>query len=279
MELEFLKFLDVIRCVYTECEVTFSWNSGSILTNVHVHNPHFYERQRQINNGNIPRAPGDILCGGLCSYQSLRMHIILNIPGESLRNRRDNNYEKSAKIIKKINDWHRFVGHITNNDLFYTRQRIQNLNNNEQLRIEYIMGEKTREQLASTLLRNDGTRKKLVEILNLYELLSVIGIESFAFLVNANLKEKCETEILNIINNQYDDYLKLLDYCNKEFRIISTNYSCMVPQIKLNEKYPAHQQNDFNIISQKFTIKEVSTPSVEKIKKKNNNNEASCSYH
>jgi hypothetical protein len=248
----------------TECEVTFSWNTGLLLTNVHVHNPHFYDRQRQINNGNIPRAPGDVLCGGLCSYQTLRMHIILNIDG--------------LAITRKITDWHRFVGHITGIDLVHTRVRIQHLNNNEQLRIEYIMGEKTREQLATTLVRNDGTRKKLVELLNLYELLSVVGIESFAFLVNVNLKEKSKQEVLDIINNQYNDYLKLVDYCNREFRIISTNYSCIVPQIKLNEKYGVHQQNDFNMVSQRFTSKEIEIKN-EKVQVTNNNNEASCSYH
>ena len=106
------------------------------------------------------------------------MHIILNIDG--------------LAITRKITDWHRFVGHITGIDLVHTRVIIQHLNNNEQFRIEYIMGEKTREQLATTLVRNDGTRKKLVELLNLYELLSVVGIESFAFLVNVNLKENGE---------------------------------------------------------------------------------------
>jgi len=257
----------------TECEVTFSWNTGSILTNVHVHNPHFYERQRQLNNGIIPRAPHDVLCGGLCSYQILRTHIIFNIPSF----RESGQKGLVENLTKKITEWHRFVGHITNNDLFYTRQRIDNLNNNEQLRIEYIMGEKTREQLANTLVRNDGTRKKLVELLNLYELLSVVGIESFAFLVNANLKELSKTDVVDIINNQYNDYLKLVDYCNKEFRIISTNYSCMVPQIKLNKKYSLHQQNDFNIIKQKFSGKEIEIKN-EKVQGANNN-EAGCSYH
>ena len=82
--------------------------------------------------------------------------------------------------------------------------------------------------------------------------------------------------------NQYNDYLKLLDYCNREFRIISANYSCMVPQIKLNEKYGLQQQNDFNMISQKFTSKEIERKN-EKVQvtnnNNNNNNEASCSYH
>ncbi len=78
---------------------------------------------------------------------------------------------------------------------------------------------------------------------------------------------------------QRNDYLKLLDYCNREFRIISANYSCMVPQIKLNEKYGLHHQNDFNIISQKFTSKETEIKNEKVQVTNNNNNEASCSYH
>jgi hypothetical protein len=57
----------------------------------------------------------------------------------------------------------------------------------------------------------------------------------------------------------------------------------MVPQIKLNEKYGLHQQNDFNMISQKFTSKEIEIKNEIKNEKvevtNNNNNEASCSYH
>lgn len=261
----------------TECEVTFSWNKGSILTNVQVHNPHFLNRQREINNGNIPRAPGDILCGGLCSYHSLRTYILINLP--SINKTMDKSgyvYPADGDITKKVMDWYRFVGHISDVNLLNTRHRVQELNNNENLRIQYIIGEKTRDQLANILVRNDGTRKKLIEMLNLYELLSVVGIESFAFLVNANLKEKSKTQILEIVNDIYNKYINLLDNCNREFRIISTTYNCMVPQIKLNDKVISHQQNEFNIISQKFSSKEVD---LEKKECKGNNNEASCSYH
>ena len=54
----------------------------------------------------------------------------------------------------------------------------------------------------------------------------------------------------------------------------------MVPQIKLNEKYGLHQQHDFNMISQKFTSKEIEIKNEKvEVTNNNNNNEASCSYH
>jgi hypothetical protein len=56
----------------TQCKVAFSWNSGRIEKGV-VHNPHFYEFQRQNNGGVVPRAQGDVRCGGFPDiYEVLR---------------------------------------------------------------------------------------------------------------------------------------------------------------------------------------------------------------
>ena len=46
----------------TECHAAFSWTRGTIETGV-VHNPHFYNWQRE--QGDAPRNPGDVPCGGL----------------------------------------------------------------------------------------------------------------------------------------------------------------------------------------------------------------------
>lgn len=42
----------------TSCHAAFSWKSGQIVTD-RVHNPHFYEWQRQTNGGEAPRVEGD----------------------------------------------------------------------------------------------------------------------------------------------------------------------------------------------------------------------------
>ena len=49
----------------TECHVAFNWNTLRI-ENGAIHNPHYFEWQRQRNNGNaniIERNPNDVLCG------------------------------------------------------------------------------------------------------------------------------------------------------------------------------------------------------------------------
>ena len=64
---------DQMWCV--ECHTAFSWNTGNI-DNGRVHNPHFYEHRRNQNNGIIARAPGDVLCGGLCNTDQIEANII-----------------------------------------------------------------------------------------------------------------------------------------------------------------------------------------------------------
>ena len=55
----------------TSCHVAFSWDTGRLETSGRVHNPHFFEWQRQ-QRGNPERAPGDIRCGGLPGYNDFR---------------------------------------------------------------------------------------------------------------------------------------------------------------------------------------------------------------
>ena len=46
----------------TQCHTGFSWRTGMI-QNSHIHNPHYFEWQRQQTDGNILRNQGDIECG------------------------------------------------------------------------------------------------------------------------------------------------------------------------------------------------------------------------
>ncbi|ARF10048.1 RING finger protein [Indivirus ILV1] len=51
---------DQMFCV--ECHTAFSWITGKKVNGV-IHNPHYYEFQRQQNGGNAPRVAGDNPCG------------------------------------------------------------------------------------------------------------------------------------------------------------------------------------------------------------------------
>ena len=64
---------DQMFCV--ECHTAFSWITGK-KENGRIHNPHYYEFQRQQNGGNAPRVAGDNPCGinenELPSFHSVR---------------------------------------------------------------------------------------------------------------------------------------------------------------------------------------------------------------
>ena len=53
---------DQMWCV--KCHTAFSWRTGQIDKGI-IHNPHFNQYQREVNNGVVVRNPGDVVCGGL----------------------------------------------------------------------------------------------------------------------------------------------------------------------------------------------------------------------
>ena len=66
----------------TACnDCAFDWVTGRIETV--IHNPHYYEFQRQLNGGQAPRVPGDILCGREIDHTTTT--VISNLfPAESI---------------------------------------------------------------------------------------------------------------------------------------------------------------------------------------------------
>jgi len=61
----------------TNCNTAFSWRTGKRINGV-IHNPHFFEWQRQ-NNGAVARTPGDIPCGGFPRWRdfSVTMGVLI----------------------------------------------------------------------------------------------------------------------------------------------------------------------------------------------------------
>ena len=273
----------------TECKVAFSWNTGKIVYGGQIHNPHYYQYMRNQNGGGAaPRNPGDVLCGGLIPYYNLNnLLIYVNSYNKSYKQVELFNIFKSDIIINTfIEDYkitsiynfttilmevHRIVNHITNIDLVRLREKVRNLGNNDELTVQYILNRKTKEELSALIFKNDTSRKKHSELLNIYELLSVVGIEKFNNLLqlysNISVKNgKKFDEFINILHSIISiitEYNTLLEYCNKQFVEISTTYNQSVTLIVMkNHKY--------QLVTGKFNH--------ETLKKKIiNNSEASCS--
>ena len=216
----------------THCKKPWSWNTGKLDLSGRLHNPHYYEWQRELaakQGTTMAREPGDIVCGGLCDYYELRTKIFIKLQPD----------ERT-----EVTNMHRTVSHITNVDLRNTREHVLTLGNYEDMRVAYINKEISKEQLATSIYRNDNRRKKYLEYLHVYELLSVVGIDIFRYLVNTlsyGVKFKEE------FNQKKFEYNKLRIHCNELFANISRTYSQSAPQI----------DDDWNLKSKKFSGKPV----------------------
>jgi hypothetical protein len=212
----------------TGCHTAFDWNTGRKVETGQLHNPHWLEYQRSLNNGTAPRAPGDVPCGGLCSYSELNRNIFIKLKGARSSEHDTVSVDRLCNILRYI---HRLVENITNNDIREIRERNQTLNNFKDQRIKYIVGEITKQQLSTHIFRSDKTRQKNTELLNVFELLSAVGIDFFnRILTNVNVGGVFIADVIE----QVEQYNKLRHYCNGLFAVISNTYGMSVPQITEN---------------------------------------------
>jgi len=216
----------------TQCRIAFDYQTGRIDTTGHIHNYHYYHylEEQQQNNQAIPRNPQDVLCGGLCSVFDLNRRIIHKLESVGAP------YDARLCHVRAI---HRAISHITYYTLVHVRQHLQGVEDNRDLRSDYILKKKTREQLAVQVYRKDNLRKKASELLHIYEVISVVGIEIFATLCNTLKRNGAfERECIEKV----DQINQLRIYCNKEFQKISETYNnkvmCITDDWKLiNQKY------------------------------------------
>ena len=92
--------------------------------------------------------------------------------------------------------------------------------------------------------RNDIQRKKTIDILQIYELLSVVGIENFTNLYNS---KETGIQFLELIEKFIQDYRNLVIYTNREMKLVSITYNHSVMIINeddfdwSNKKYMKNQ--------------------------------------
>ncbi len=219
---------DQMWCV--ECHTAFSWRSGRVQTGI-IHNPHFYEYQRAQGQGEVVRAPGDMLCGGLCALRQLDP--LIRQLGER---------SKCRALLPQI---HRAFAHISQVDLPALRHRVVRTGDTEDLRVRYILKQITRDQLEKMAYRADVTSRKLTEQLRIYELLGVCGTEAFVRLVNRSRHPQPPAEtgytvvsqlrrgsLESDVAKELADLDALRRYCNDQFGQISITYNQSAPYIE-----------------------------------------------
>ena len=214
-------------------------------------------------------------------------------------------FDFNTSLASVLAHLHRVINHITNVEVDACRRKVREYVNFDSLTVQYILNKKTKSELATMIFKNDNMRKKSLDLLNIYELLSIVGIERFNSLYNyyinnchkyratANSREynnkyadkinACYLEFVRQIIDFITEYNQLLDYCKNQLIQISYTYGMNVNYIS------GYKYFTYIVSKKKFTQQDSKQSKISEIKKNattskelsgsgSNNNEASCSY-
>jgi hypothetical protein len=142
-----------------QCHCAFSWRTGQKELGV-VHNPHYYEWQRKQNGGVAPRVAGDVACGGVPAHHEFNNRLV-----------GFNAHEKKVTL-----DFHRIVQHVQHVEI----QALHNVFNqldNEDMRIQYLLGYITQDDLKVEVQKREKKREKERAVRRAMEVLVQAGID------------------------------------------------------------------------------------------------------
>lgn len=198
-----------------ECKTPFSWKTGRIESGS-IHNPHYYEYMRKINNGQIPRQPGDIPhCEMVPDFHSL-----WNSMNIWKRKHTDN------KLSVRVNNFFR-------NRIHFNRVQIQRIDIDYQLeytklRVRYLLKEiddKIFKDRIGKLLRREERDSETLKIYNLFFEISGEILKN----INELLRKG---EVPDKIIEELERCDGVIKFCNEKIEILSTQFKNSIKLIK-----------------------------------------------
>ena len=215
----------------TQCHTGFSWRTGAIQRR--VHNPHFFEWQRNNNDGVAPRRIGDVECGRDLGDSQALMSIRRCL--RAIDNDINSELKTTEKQIETI-----VRGTIHLSEVQINRFRTDELVNNQDLRLRYLEKQISEKKLKSDILRRDKAYEKKQDIYNVIQV-EVRAVTDIIYRLEAELtsvdrdssigrlsmKKKaidaCCSHIVEIHN--------VTEYCNNLFKEHAKTYNCKNYQI------------------------------------------------
>jgi hypothetical protein len=192
------------------CFTPFSWTSGKKVTGV-IHNPHYYEWQRQRNNGVAPRVEGDIVCGGLPDIGVFDRHLL------------QENISSRTISQKSINDRHRIINHILHVDMHHYNIVAGEMY--EQLRLKFLLKQITEKEWSTSIQKNEKKNEKNHAVVQVLRMFTTIMTDMF----NNILTKKNEE-----ITNTWEEMEKLRNYTNENLLKIYNRFNNVTPYITIN---------------------------------------------
>lgn len=185
----------------TQCQTTFSWSSGEVITG-RVHNPHFYEWMRNNAQATVQRELGDIPCGGLISLHQLKKLVAPLHQDE----------------IRFVFNTHRDLLDIQDVRLPFYRTDV--VTNNMDLRIKFLMNSISAEKFKEMLQKREKQTTRYREI---YDVLEMFLFTSIDMINNLTMN------VVTMFPTFEKEITELTKYGNSQLAKISKRYDCVVP--------------------------------------------------
>lgn len=184
----------------TQCHTAFSWQTGAIVKNGVIHNPHFFEYMMK-NGRDLPRAAGDVPCGGLPYYYAI-------IQGKDRKMQEDINrmYQGIAETIELRNK--------------YAENR---MNDNMDIRVRYLLGDFDEARFKQLLQMRAKANDKVLAIHQVLETFITVGIGFMQDIARARNSATVQPIMVELE--------ELRKYITESLEKVSKIFDCKVPQI------------------------------------------------
>lgn len=225
-----------------ECNTAFDWVSGKIV-NGQIHNPHYYDYLKK--NGGIPRAPGDVLCGGLPHVQHMYQKITqLRVSGII-------ETSSSETMMRNVGYVHQFTNHIhhmyldlVNHDSYQSALKL--------IRIKYILGRMTDDEFAAAIFKENKKDIKNQKKKQLLQLVDNVGTD---LLQNYNASLDKHVDHLSDTMIMVRSFVEMLIYFNKLSSKYYSDFNGYIGMIRIsinNKPFESNEIGPYDVVKYQY---------------------------
>lgn len=214
----------------TQCFTAYSYNTGKVVTGV-IHNPHYYERMRALHGGVVPpqNRPAEIPCGEVTTlhhaYDRLTYQFVNRQPIISSAYRLAVHMDYTLLGVPRPQRRDRFLAHPA-----YPQ-------NNEELRVKYMLNELTEKQFKQKVQLNDKKHQKELEIRDSYELFKTLVMDFFLSNLTDETVPQLPILVEEFVNNplkqiahRYNQKVELVDLVGNRMAVYSPKATARTAQ-------------------------------------------------
>jgi hypothetical protein len=238
----------------TECKTAFNWRTGQLETG-HFHNPHYFEYQRRM--GTNVRNILDMPCNAMQpdQYHGVLYHLI-NIAVSPVdrehRGLKPLSRETKHTLQTKTIDYAVSIEHFANRIL--PRYRPDAIQNNLELRVQYLTEQITKEGFKSALAREAKQFNKKLEIGQVVQTV-VFGMSDILTrlanllreLRESNRRQNTDIDDVETIFGMFSEMNVLIDYANECLEFICKQYKLTRVAMFVRDAAKKHQTGLYTV--------------------------------